>query len=393
MNSYKIIPALGLKTNVPENDPTLFKQIDETTAVTHCVDGVNVDFSTVRNACSKSKGKAKWSKSANGEATRCLGLFEYYDGSNHDKWIADNGKVYRYDATRTPQRMCDTASCAGYPVEFAKNDNDLYTFIQYGDYTIFTDRGEHTPYKASHSDTELSMLVQSGLEYKFRYLEQYRGRIIGAYSSETNGDIEIRWTNAIPVWASLDFPAANQLYKPNDDRIVGIKRFGGSGCLLYGEHSIDRIDYYSSYTSPFGIVNMVAYQGAVNHHSIVDFGDRHYLFNANYGFCEYRGGYEFPYGGKPISEDIEEDIAKIGEGFYDLIVGTKSPHTNEVVWAVPLDGEGYPTHLLFYNYLTQSWRKEAKPARFIDSWIISTDLTWTDIIALGYTVWTDFGTD
>jgi len=390
MNSFKIIPALGLKTDVPQNDPTLFKFINDDSALTYCVDGLNVDFATVRNACSKSKGKTVWSNSANSSATKCQGMFEFYDGSNRDKWFVDNGQLFRYDSSRDPVRVCDTSACSG-PITFATDDNDLYSFIQYGDYTIFTDRAEHTPYKASHTDTEITKLILSGTEYKFRYLERFQRRIIGAYSDQTNGDIEIRWTDAIPTWASLDFGAANQLYKPDDDKITGIKRFGANGCLLYGENSIDRIDYYPNYTAPFGITNMVAHQGATNHHSIVDFGDRHYLFNRNYGFCEYRGGSEFPYGGKPISLDIEDEIAGIDAGFHDLIVGTKSPHTNEVVWAVPLSGEGFPSHLVFYNYLTNSWRFEDKAARYIDAWVVATDLTWTDIIALGYTTWTDFG--
>jgi len=391
MNTFKIIPALGLKTNVPENDPSLFNFINDNTAATHCVDGLNVDFSTVRNACSKSKGTATWSNSANATATKCLGMFEFYDGSNRDKWFVDNGYIYRYDSSRDPQRICDTASCAGSPVTFASGPSDLYSFIQFGDYTIFADRAEHTPYKALHSDTELSKLIQSGTEYKFRYLEQFQRRIIGAYSDQTNGDLEIRWTDALPVWASLDFPAANQLYKPNDDPIVGIKRFGNNACFLYGEHSIDRIDYYPNYTSPFGIVNMVAYQGAVNHHSIIDFGDTHYFFNSAYGFCAYKGGSSFPDGGRPISENIEEDIAGIDSSYYDLIVGSQSPHTNEIVWSVPLSGAGYPTHLLYYNYLTGDWRKEDKASRFINTWVVATDLTWNDIIALGYTTWSDFG--
>ena len=160
--------------------------------------------------------------------------------------------------------------------------------------------------------------------------------------------------------------------------------------FLYGENSIDRIDHYASWTTPFGIVNMVAYQGAVNHHSIVDFGDRHYLFNKNYGFCEYRGK-EFPHGGRPISTDIEDKIGDIGAGYYDQIIGAESPFTKEVVWAVPMDGSGYPSHLMFYNYLDGTWRVEDKPSRYIDAWTIWTDMTWTDIVALGYTTWSDFG--
>ena len=232
MNSFRIVPALGLKTNVPENDPTLFKFISDNLAITHCVDGMNVDFATVRNACSKSKGKAQWDNTATAQATRCLGMFEFYDGTNRDKWYVDNGHIYRYDSSRDPQRICDTVSCAGTPVSFASSDNDLYCFIQYGDYTIFTDKGEHTPYKASYSDTELSKLIQSGTEYTFRYLEKFQRRIIGAYSDQTNGDIEIRWTDALPTWATLSFPSANQLYKPNDDVITGIKRFGNNACLF-----------------------------------------------------------------------------------------------------------------------------------------------------------------
>ena len=49
LKTFKILPILGLKTNVPQNDPSLFQFLSDGVAATHDVGGVNVDY--------KSKGK------------------------------------------------------------------------------------------------------------------------------------------------------------------------------------------------------------------------------------------------------------------------------------------------------------------------------------------------
>ena len=239
MLNFKIKPTFGLKTDVPPDDFSLFKVVGENIAITHDVGGINLDYEREHNACTKAYGYEQWDASANAQATKCLGLFELFDGTHRDHIYFDNGECFIYNAARTPVLTEDVASTV-----FAKDNHDLYSIINFGGYMVFSDRGEHTPYKWKNGDANLTKLVQSGTEYKFRYLEEFQRRIIGAYSDQTNGDLEIRWTEALPTWATLSFPAANQLYKPQGvDSLSGIKKMGSNACLLYGEDSIKRIVY------------------------------------------------------------------------------------------------------------------------------------------------------
>ena len=382
MQSVIIQPILGLKTNVPQNDLTLFNG-----SAVHCVDMANVDFNRIRNSANKTTGLSTYTASQNAQKTRCLGLFELVGSAATDHLVWDNGKFYYIAADRS-QTNVDAAA----PVTMGQSNDALISMIQYGDYVLFTDRSRTlTPYKWKNGEANLTKLILSGSEYKFSYLETYQRRIIGAYSDQTNGDIEIRWTEALPTWASLTFPAANQLYKPGNDSITGVKSFGSNACFLYGSNSIDSIDYYANYTTPFAIRNVVSNQGCTGHHSIIDIGSAHFLFNKFYGFCAYAGGNDFPNGGRPLSYNIENWISGINPLYYHLIVGTFLPQTSEACWAVPLNGGSTNNALLFYDIRTGNWRKKEIIASYVDFWITDTSLTWNDLAALGYSTWNDFG--
>lgn len=287
---------------------------------------------------------------------KCHGLFEQDDGTNLKVYNFNDGKVYRYDSGQDTIRVGS---------ETFGTDDILFSAINFGLEMVFT-RGTtgYTPYCSDFNDTILAKAISSGTEYKIKYLESFHLRIIGAYidtAQITNGDISIIWSEQLPVpGTSCTFgsgdPPTNHLFRGNDDPITGIKRMGNNACYLYGQKSIDSIDYYPNYQNPFAIRNVVGNEGAANHHSIVDIGGRHLLFNRNYGFCEYRGGIEFPYGGRPLSEEIENKIATISYDEIDHIQGTHNPVRNEVVWCVPLDGATSPSHLLYFNYLERMWR-------------------------------------
>jgi len=217
MDNFVLHPILGLKTNVPHTDPGLFNWIDERVAQGHCVEGRNLDFNRIQNTCSKSEGMGEWSKDAVGTPSLCQGIFELYDGTNRVIWMVYDGDVYRYASDRDPVEVADGSSTA-----FALHAIDLYSFIRFGSYMVFADRAEHEPYCSDHNDSALVKLQSSGGPFKFRYLESFARRIIGAYSAETNGNIEIRWYNANPTPNSdCVFAAANQLFVPNDDPITG----------------------------------------------------------------------------------------------------------------------------------------------------------------------------
>ena len=392
MESFIIKPILGLKTSVAPNDPSLFQQVGQNIYATHCVEGRNVDYTRTRNACAKSKGKSAWSNSAAADL-ECLGIFELYDGTNRVLWAFfategdSDGRIYRYDGSRDPVRISDVVGHSG-AVEWAYNQLDLYSAIRYGSYLVFTDMAEHTPYCSDHNDTTVEKLISGGTEYKFRYLESWQRRIIGAYSDQTNGDLEIRWSNANPdPQSDCEFAAGNALFVPNDDPITGIKKMGRNTCYVYSRDSIHRLDYYGAYATPFGLNNVNASQGAANHHSIVDIGRMHFFFNRNLGFCEFMGA-EI----RPISKDIENWIRDIRFAYQGLIMGTFKSNTNEVAWSVPLEGASANNAVIYYNRYNQTWRREDKTARALSQALLTTNMTWTKAISdLGYTTWADFG--
>lgn len=384
MKSFKIIPILGRKTDVSQDDLSLFKFLDESTALTYDVGGINFDLERRKNACLKSYGYVYWANSATAQATKCLGLFELYDGTNRDHCIFDNGKFYVYDSSLDP-----TDKTAG-GVTHATGDADLYSAIRVGSYVVFADRAEHTPYAWKNGDANAAKLISGGTEFKFRYLSYFMRRIIGLYSDQSNGDIDIRWSGALPTPTSAcEFAAANQLYAPSDDPIVGAKTMGRNKCYVYQENSIAELAYYPDYSSPFRVFTVVSGEGCGGHHSIVSTGNAHYFFNKNYGFCKYTGGQEI----LPISNDIESDLQGINSGAYGAIVGTFVPLTQSIVWAVPIGGETTPDYLLFYNIDTGQWRFENKVMRYVDNWQMYEDFTWNDLVAeIGGTgVWTDCG--
>ena len=392
MEELKIIPTLGLKTDVPPDDPSLFEFLttDGSVVKTHDVGGVNVSYRRRHNTATKSEGYIQWSSSATAQATRCLGLFSIYDGTYRDYFFVDNGRVYYYNtSTFVPTAVNDTSSTV-----FGSDYNDLYSMIQVGAYLVFADHGEHCPHKWKHGDANLTKLEQGGgTEYKFRFLEVFRRRVIGAYSDQTNGDIEVRWSSDWPSTAitSMTFDSTNQLYVPNDDSIAGIKRLGRDKCFIYSENSIQSLDYLQNYATPFTIRTVIDGQGSVGHHNIVNLGNLHYVYNRNYGFCAF-DGVNFPAGGRPISEDIEIDLQDINTEFMDLIVGTYVPLTREIVWTVPM-GVAYCDTLLFYHVDSGQWRKENKAMYYVDNWLVYPDYTWNDFIAeIGGTgIWTDAG--
>ncbi len=384
MQSFILYPVLDLRTNVPLTDPSLLQPVGQNAVRAHCVDGRNIDFTRTRNCCSKSEGRAQWSNTAIGTPTNCNGIFELYDGTNRVVWIAYDGDVYRYDGSRDPAEIQDSGSTA-----FASDVGDIYSFIRYGNYMIFADRAEHTPYCSDYNDATLSKLISSGTEYKFRYLESFARRIIGAYSDQTNGDIEIRWSNANPTPASdTTFAAANQLFVPNDDPITGIRKMGRNACYVYCEDSINRLDYFANYSTPFGFTTLVDGQGSTNHHSIINENGINFLYNKNLGFCVYDGGYQLV----PISISIENWIRDINVSYTGQIVGDRYPYRNSVVWAVPLEGSATPNALLFYDYFEKKWTRRDFTAHYISSFVNATDITWTKLTTdQGYTTWSSLG--
>lgn len=393
MQSFTLLPVLGRKTAVPANDLSLIKPVAEGMAMTHDVGGVNFSLVRKKNTCTKSFGSTQWSNSATAQATKCMGLFELYDGTNRNHIYFDNGKVYIYDNALDPQAV-DAAAA----VTFANDDLDFYSIVKVGDYMVFADRAEHTPYKWKHGDANLSKLINSGTEFKFRELVVFQRRVLGLYSDQANGNIDIRWSSDWPTTAitSLSFPAANQFYVPNDDPLVGGATMGTDRCYIYSEDSISQIVYYPDYEAPFRIFTVVPQRGAASAGGIVSLGDRHYLFNKNYGFCMYAGGRTFPAGGRPISEDIEADLQNINADYYHLIQGVFVPLNREIVWTVPMNGATACNNLLFYNIDTGAWRIEDKAMRCVDSWRMYDNFTWNDLITeLGGTgaVWSTAGTE
>ena len=102
MPTFKIIPILGIRNDIPADDKRLFQQAGEGAAFCNCVEGENFDLVRKRGVCSKSYGYDLYSSAATATATNCQGLFELYDATYRDWLIIDKGKVYYYDGTEAP---------------------------------------------------------------------------------------------------------------------------------------------------------------------------------------------------------------------------------------------------------------------------------------------------
>jgi len=436
MQTFKIIPILGLKTSVSQDDPTLFQQVGENVALTHDTGGLNVDYERKRNSVTKAFGYTAWSNSAISSPARCHGLFELDDDSNRDNLIFEAGRVFYYDATPDPVQLntafLDYSTLASGPVAngetvtggttsttavvvtgvsaasgtlyikdiaagtgdfsasetlsftggatadcdsvvqnttFNNSDNQNYCAIRYGSYVIFTDYGGQTPQLWYNGEANLTNLITgtAATLYKFRYLTEWYLYVIGLYSNQTNGDIDIRWTSQLPTWSNLTFPSGNQLWKPGNDSIAGVSKLGANALLLYGTESISKFDYYPSATTAFGISPLLQGQGTTSHDSIVNAQGANWFFNKNYGFVRYVGGSRIV-ASDIISKDIEAEIADIDSRYYGGIVGRYLPRTQQIVWAVPQGAATTPSHLLYYNIATNSWAKEVKAFRAIDTW-------------------------
>ena len=395
MESFILYPVLGLRTNFGNYSQGLLKPIENGFA-SYCVDGRNISLDRVRMATSKSQGRSEWSNSAVGTPSYCLGIFELYDGSNRVIWMVYDGDVYRYDGSRDPQEVADAGSTA-----FASDQTDFYSLIRYGDYMVFSDYGEHTPYCSDHNDANLVKLVSADTEYKGKYLASFQRRIFLAHITSgitTAPELSIVWTDANPVpGTSCTFgagdPPTNHLYLPTDDEITGIKRMGNNACFVYSDSSINRLDYYADYTNPFGMTTIHENEGFVNHHGIVSARGMHFGFNKNYGFCAFDGSRNFPAGGNPVSQDIENWVRDIKSSSYPHIIGSHYPFRNKILWTVALEGSDTPNAILSYDYLENAWTRTDLVAHYISPIVVATDVTWTKLITeLGYTDWTSTGT-
>lgn len=381
MKFIKLKPIYGLKNDCSVGNSSLYKGVGRiegqyaTTYTIYDTDGMNLDYTRVEGACGKAKGKVQWSNSANAQATKCLGLFALDDGTNVNHIFFDNGKVYRFDASKDPVEIT-----VATPVTFANDNVDLYSAINFGGYIVFTDRGEHTPYKWSNSDANLTKLILAGgaTEYKFRYLIELANRIVGVYSDQTNGDLEIRYTDVLPTWATLDFPAANQLYKPESySLITGVGKLGSDTGFVFSEDDIIRLDYYADQIPCFNAVRIIKECGSVNHACIASDGNNLYFYDRRKGFIQFNGSDI-----KVISDDIQGTVDAITKGYHDLIVGVYNAQRHEVVWTVPIGTTVAPNYILYYEIDSGRWRREDKSARYIDYWQVFTDMTWTDLAVL-----------
>ncbi len=388
MNYLTLKPILGTKNNCAIDSITLMQPLDPEGKVWACHDtgGQNFDLEREKDSCSKAYGRAQWSNTATSCETVtgsvCLGLHELWDGTNRKQFIFDSGQIYRYDASRDPVLITDSTS-----ITFALDAIDLYSIIQYGAHMIFADNGEHTPYKCDHDDTALTKLIDTGTEFRPKYLLNFTNRIIALYNTQqTNPDIDIRYTDALAV---TEFPAANQLYKEGDS-IMGGYVLGHNTAFIFGETDIYRMDYYSAQTPVFSLLQVLKGWGSVNHSCIVSDGTFLYFFDQQRGFCKFDGTRE----PLVISEDYDGMISRISTAYNNLITSTWIPFTNELAWNIPVDDDTKPSKIIFFNVRTGQWRHENKVARYLNTWRYWTDMTWNDLIILTDDAWpADFWTN
>jgi hypothetical protein len=363
MPTFKIIPILGLRNDIPADDKRLFTQAGEGVAYCNCVEGENFDLARKRGVCSKSYGYNQYSNTANSQATLCQGLFELYDGTNRDHIMIDKGKVFVYDGSLDPADVSGAITLS---------TSNICSMVRVGSHIVIADGGTTTPYCWKHADAGTDKALSGGTEFKFRYLVYFMQRLVGLYSDQTNGDIDIRWSGVIPVpGTTCEMAAGNQIYIPTDDSITGAALMGQNACYVYCDNSIHQMIFYQNYVTPFQLYTVVSGQGCIAPHSIVAFPDRHYMFNRNYGFCEYRGGNVFPYG-EPISQPIESIINSIDlAASAHLIVGKFVPWRKQIVWTIPADGNATCNKILCYDLISKQWTMESILARYMDVWSLN----------------------
>ena len=375
-----ILPRRGTNVKAHPSDETLYSVVDQRqipngiamTVETSDVGGYNWDNNETIGEVRKSSGELLFSTEAFSTAGNMQGLELLYDGTNRNMVGVRNGKFYKIDSDRGVTNI-DASS----PVSF--HTDMPITMVQYGAYIIIASLSL-TPYKWMHGDANLTKLILAGgaTEYKFRYMEQFKNCVIGAYSDQTNGSIDIRWSDPLTAFASFSFPSANQLYKPdNDIGITGIKRLGNVACLLYGDNSIYSMDYYPDYTPIFSLTEQVTGIGPRWGHSIVDTGRSHLFFDENKGFIEYAGGRQY----EVVSEAIEPYLQTIQQAYYKLIVGANIHFTDEVAFSVPLDYATSNNAVFYYNTKTKQWRKENRACDVIGYKSVLTTFTWPDFIS------------
>ena len=371
-----LIPKHGLNLlSDPLIQSVSIPDVNTADIATFDVGGINCEYTSVLNATTTVEGYQKYSGTALTNPYQALYLLD--NGSNSDLICLSGGKFYYYDSNKNPVNI-DAAT----PVTFSTSG--FLSLIQFGDYAVFGDNSE-TPYKWSHGDANLTKLIQSGTEYKFKYLETFQQRIFGIYSDQTNGQIEIRWTDALPSWASLSFPSDNQLYKPDNDLgFTGIKRRGNNQCYVYGKDSILSLDYFPNSVREFGLNLQTTEIGTENHWSIVDTGYSHIFYDRFKGFIEYFGGNKY----KIISDPIRPLLDTIAYSYQGEIYGISRPRQNEIAYFVPLDNSSTNNAILVYNLDAKEWRRE--PRSFClgyKSSLTTSSMTWTDFIATYGTTW------
>jgi hypothetical protein len=101
---------------------------------------------------------------------------------------------------------------------------------------------------------------------------------------------------------------------------------------------------------------------------------------------EYHGGPDFP-SGRPISDNIEKDVAGIDSEYYDLIVGTWVPIQQKICWTVPTKSSTTPNQLWFYDLRTNQWSFEDKAMRYVDAWQMWSGYTWSNLITAFGAAW------
>lgn len=381
-----LLPRGGTNVKAHPSDESLYRITDQRqipggvamTVETSDVGGYNWDNNEIIGETKKCAGELLFSTEAFNTTGNMQALELLYDGTNRNMVGVRNGKFYKVDSDRGVTNI-DNAT----PVTF--HTDMPITLAQYGAYIIVASLSV-TPQKWKHGDANLTALINAGgaTAYKFRYMEQFKNSIIGAYSDQTNGNIDIRWTAALPDLTALSFPAANQLYKPdNDIGITGIKRLGNVACLLYGDNSIYSLDYYPDYTPVFSLTEQITGIGPRYGHSIVDTGRSHLFFDENKGFIEYGGGRQY----QVVSEAIEPWINTISQTYYKMIVGAPVYFTDEVAWGVPLDYATGNNAVIYYNTQTKQWRKEVRAADVLGYKNYLTTFTWTDFITYNGTTW------
>lgn len=397
MLSFTIIPSLGIKDDVPPDDLSMFEFITESIAKTHCTDSDFVGYDNIytsRKGCANKVGGLQTlittGASVASGTMSVIAAFGYLYNAVVYHYLAVGNKsdeVKIYECTSTGSCVVLSDGLGNEQFLMSAGGGVIAPYVGFSgdhDRVIITGGtpGIASPFCVQPGEGIAQKLIAGGTDYNINFITSFENRIFGANTDITNGDgyYDIRYSNLNPtlpdyslsIDSSLSFGASNQLFYPDKEEITGIKKLNNNRLFVYARDSIAEIKYTANYSSPFSIKRIMSGYGALCNNCIIGLAGLHFFYDRNNGFCSFDGANIYPLS-KTIQEIVDSidpiQLPAFGGGTYGEqydMPGAYNPRTNEIVWSVSYNATTN-TDVLYYNIMSNSWRKDPIAAKSIYS--------------------------